>query len=100
ASHHPVASAVARAAGARTPLAGIEEVASQGVRGFVNGQEVRLGRPSFCGADQIANEILCRDPEASVVAFRHGETRHVFALRQRLRAAAASCNDTPLKTAA
>jgi len=85
ASHHPVASAVARAAGARTPLAGIEEVAGQGVRGFVNGQEVRLGRPSFCGADQIANEILCRDPEASVVAFRHGETRHVFAVRQRLR---------------
>ena len=73
ASHHPVAAAVARAAGARTPLSGIEEVAGQGVRGFVKGQEVRLGRPSFCGADQIANEILCRDPEASVVAFRHGE---------------------------
>ena len=53
------------------------------------GIEVRLGRPSFCGADQIANEILCRDPEASVVAFRHGETRHVFAVRQRLRADAA-----------
>ena len=38
---------------------------------------------------QIANEILCRDPEASVVAFRHGETRHVFAVRQRLRPDAA-----------
>src|SRR4029077_5315619 len=34
ASHHPVAAAVARAAGARTPLSGIEEVAGQGVRGF------------------------------------------------------------------
>ena len=59
------------------------------MRGFVDGLEVRLGRPSFCGADRIANEILCRDPEASVVAFRHGETRHVFAVRQRLRADAA-----------
>ena len=90
ASHHPVAAAVARAARARTPLSGIEEVTSQGVRGFVKGQEVRLGRPSFCGADQIANEILWRDPEASVVAFRHGETRHAFAVRQRLRLDAAS----------
>src|SRR6266516_7552948 len=31
ASHHPVAAAVARASGARTPLAGVEEVAGQGV---------------------------------------------------------------------
>lgn len=90
ASHHPVAAAVARAAGAKMPLAGAEEVAGQGVRGFVNGQEVLLGRPSFCGADHIANEILCRDPEASVVAFRHGEARHVFAVRQRLRPDAAA----------
>jgi Cu2+-exporting ATPase len=89
ASHHPVAAAVARAAGARTPLSGIEEVAGEGVRGFVKGQEIRLGRPSFCGADKIANEILAQDPEASVVAFRHGETRNVFAVRQRLRRDAA-----------
>jgi Cu2+-exporting ATPase len=85
ASHHPVAAAIARAARAKTPLASVEEVAGQGVRGFVDGLEVRLGRPSFCGADPIANEILCLDPEASVVAFRHGESRHVFAVRQRLR---------------
>jgi len=97
ASHHPVAAAVARAAGARTPLSGIEEVAGQGVRGFVKGQEVRLGRPSFCGADQIANEILWRDPEASVVAFRHGETQHVFAVRQRLRPDAANAIAVLLK---
>ena len=47
--------------------------------------EVRLGRPSFCGADSLASDILCRDPEASVVAFQYGEARHVFAVRQRLR---------------
>jgi Cu2+-exporting ATPase len=89
ASHHPVAAAVARAARAKTPLAGAEEIVGQGIRGFVNGLEVKLGRPSFCGADALADSILCRDPEASVVAFRHGETCHVFAVRQRLRADAA-----------
>jgi Cu2+-exporting ATPase len=97
ASHHPVAAAVARASGAKAPLAGVEEIAGQGVRGFVDGLEVRLGRPSFCGADQIANEILCRDPEASVVAFRHGETQHVFAVRQRLRADAEGAIATLIK---
>ena len=90
ASHHPVAAAVARAASANTPLDGVEEVAGEGVRGFENGIEVRLGRPSFCDADQLADDILCGDPEASVVAFRHGETCHVFAVRQRLRPDAAS----------
>jgi P-type Cu2+ transporter len=90
ASQHPVAAAVARAAKARTPLVGIEEVAGQGVRGCVDGSEVRLGRPSFCDADDLASYILSRDPEASVVAFRHGDERHVFAVRQRLRPDAAS----------
>lgn len=85
ASHHPVAAAVARAAKAKMPLAGVEEIAGEGVRGAVNGLEIRLGRPSFCGAEQLANEILAGDPEASVVAFRQGQTRHVFAVRQRLR---------------
>ena len=90
ASHHPVAAAVARAARAKSPLAGAEEIAGQGVRGVADGLEVKLGRPSFCGAEELANDILCRDPEASVVAFRHGEARHVFAVRQRLRPDAAT----------
>ena len=88
-SHHPVAAAVARAAGANKPLAGIEEVPGQGVRGLLGEIEIRLGRPSFCDADRQANEILCSDPEASVVAFRHGNDCHVFAVRQRLRSDAA-----------
>jgi Cu2+-exporting ATPase len=89
-SHHPVAAAVARAAGAKKPLAGVEEVAGEGVRGFVGEVEVRLGRPSFCGADRLADDILCRDPEASVVAFRYGNACRVFAVRQRLRPDAAA----------
>jgi Cu2+-exporting ATPase len=88
-SRHPVAAAVARAAGAKSPLPDIEEVPGQGVSGMVDGVEMRLGRPSWCGADETANLILQSDPEASVVAFRHGETRHVFAVRQRIRPDAA-----------
>ena len=89
-SHHPVAAAVARSAGAKSPLAGAEEIAGQGVRGLVDGIEIKLGRPSFCGAEDRANDILNGDPEASVVAFRYGEACHVFAVRQRLRPDAAA----------
>jgi Cu2+-exporting ATPase len=85
ASHHPVAAAVARASNAKSPLAGVVEEPGQGVRGVFDGEEVRLGRPSFCKADQLANEILSLDPEASVVAFSRGDAQYVFAVRQRLR---------------
>jgi len=90
ASHHPVAAAVARAAQGKSPLAGAVEVPGQGVRCVLEGVELRLGRPSFCGADRLANEVLSLDPEASVVAFSHGDSRHVFAVRQQLRPDAAS----------
>ena len=89
-SRHPVAAAVARAANATSPLAGIEEEPGQGVHGVIDGCEVKLGRPSYCDADAEANAILSRDPEASVVAFRHGAVCHVFAVRQRLRSDAAA----------
>ncbi|WP_342726675.1 heavy metal translocating P-type ATPase [Bradyrhizobium sp. B097] len=88
-SRHPVAAAVARKGGAAAPLPDIQEEPGQGVHGFYEGRPIRLGRPSFCGADDIANELLCRDPEASVVAFRSGECRYAFAVRQRLRPDAA-----------
>jgi P-type Cu2+ transporter len=89
-SRHPVAAAVARAAKATSPLQGVEEEPGQGVHGMLDGEEVRLGRPSYCGADEQANAILSCDPEASVVAFRHGAACHVFAVRQRLRPDAAA----------
>jgi Cu2+-exporting ATPase len=84
-SRHPVAAAIARAARATSPLTGLEEEPGQGVHGVVGGAEVRLGRPSYCGAEHEANAILSRDPEASVVAFRCGSSCYVFAVRQRLR---------------
>jgi Cu2+-exporting ATPase len=85
ASHHPVAAAVARAANAKSPLAGAVEEPGQGVRGHVGGGEVRLGRPSFCGAEQLANDSLRLDPEASIVAFSFGGAKYVFSVRQGLR---------------
>jgi Cu2+-exporting ATPase len=85
ASHHPVAAAVARASEAKAPLAGAVEETGQGVRAEFNGVELRLGRPSFCGAERLAEDNLALDPEASVVAFSHGDTKYVFCVRQGLR---------------
>jgi Cu2+-exporting ATPase len=85
ASHHPVAAAVARAANAKSPLAGAVEEPGQGVRGYVDGVEIRLGRPSFCGVEQLAHESAELDPEASHVAFAAGEAKYLFAVRQGLR---------------
>src|SRR6478735_5480593 len=84
-SHHPVARAVARASEAKSPLLGVTEEPGQGARAMRDGVELRLGSPSFCGAERQANEILGKDPEVSVVAFRQGRQCHVFAVRQRLR---------------
>jgi P-type Cu2+ transporter len=88
ASRHPLAAAVARAANAKMPLSAVEEP-GLGVRGEWEGAELRLGRPSFCGAEQAADKIMLSDPEASVIAFRHGSDVQVFAVRQRLRSDAA-----------
>jgi Cu2+-exporting ATPase len=85
ASHHPVAAAVARASEAKAPLAGAVEESGQGVRAQFNGKELRLGRPSFCGAEQLAEDSLRLDPEASAVAFSDGDAKYVFCVRQGLR---------------
>lgn len=89
-SRHPVAEAVARAAKATAPFEGFQEEPGQGVHGVLDGMEIRFGRPSYCGAEDPANAILSRDPEASAVAFRHGASCYVFSVRQRLRADAAA----------
>jgi len=84
-SHHPVAAAVAQAAGAKSPIVGAVEEGGQGVRAQVDGVEIRLGRPSFCGAEQLAGDSLNVDGEASIVAFSKGDQRYVFSVRQGLR---------------
>ena len=84
-SRHPVAAAVARASNAKMPIVGAVEEPGQGVRATIGGVEARLGRPSFCAAEGIAAECGRLDPEASFVAFRLGEERYVFSVRQALR---------------
>ncbi|TPQ31812.1 copper-translocating P-type ATPase [Bradyrhizobium guangdongense] len=83
-SHHPVAAAVATAVGAKSPIVGAVEEAGQGVRASVDGVELRLGRPSFCGAEQLVRDAEL-DAEASVVAFSRGAERFVISVRQGLR---------------
>ncbi|MES2194269.1 MAG: cation-translocating P-type ATPase [Pseudomonadota bacterium] len=85
ASHHPVAAAVARASNAKAPLAGAVEEPGQGVRATLDGRELRLGRPSFCAAEQLASASQDLDPEASIVAFSDGGKSYVFCVRQGLR---------------
>src|SRR4051794_1424235 len=62
ASHHPIAAAVARASNAKSPLPGILEKPGQGVHGFVDGVEIRLGKPSFCDATDLVGAHSIRDP--------------------------------------
>jgi P-type Cu2+ transporter len=87
-SRHPLAAAVARAARAKEPLNAVEEP-GQGVRCNHDGIELRLGRPSFCGAHGDAQSIVDADPEASAIAFAYGTEHYVFAVRQKLRGDAA-----------
>jgi P-type Cu2+ transporter len=90
ASRHPLATAVARAARAKAPIDGAIEEAGQGVRAYVNGIEMRLGRPSFCDAEARAAAVARQDPEASAIAVAYGNERHVFSVRQRIRPDAAA----------
>ncbi|MGY3294178.1 copper/silver-translocating P-type ATPase [Bradyrhizobium sp. LM3.6] len=84
-SHHPVAAAVAQATGARSPIVGAIEEAGQGVRAVVDGVEIRLGRPSFCGAEALVGDGVDLDPEASIVAFSKGNEKFILSVRQGLR---------------
>jgi Cu2+-exporting ATPase len=93
ASRHPMAAAVARAAGATAPIPDAVEEPGQGVRALVDGVELRLGRPAFCGAGHAAAALAQADPEASTIAFSTGDETHVFVVRQRLREDAAAVID-------
>jgi P-type Cu2+ transporter len=85
ASRHPLAQAVARAAGVKVPLDGVIEEPGQGVAAVVDGIDATLGRPSFCNAEGLSEALAAADPDASQIAFAYGPERYVFAIRQRLR---------------
>jgi Cu2+-exporting ATPase len=66
-------------------MEGAVEEPGQGVRADVDGVEIRLGRPSFCGAAMHAPGANYDDPEASTITFVHGADVTVFVVRQRVR---------------
>ncbi|MGD0563755.1 MAG: heavy metal translocating P-type ATPase [Roseiarcus sp.] len=81
ASKHPLAKAVAAAAGAKNPLAA-HEFPGQGVTVFHEGKRVKLGSAAYCKAEAEASEVAARWPDASLIAFRAPERAVVFAIRQ------------------
>ncbi|MGO4525396.1 heavy metal translocating P-type ATPase [Microvirga sp. 2MCAF35] len=84
-SHHPLAAAVAQMAHDRRPYEDVTEEPGQGVHAVVDGIEMRLGSPAFCGAEDIADKAAAADPMASVITFSWGEKRTVLLVRQALR---------------
>jgi Cu2+-exporting ATPase len=83
ASRHPLARALARAAGEGAVLANVQETPGQGLSADVAGETWRLGKASFVGADERAGA-------ASALYFRKGDDAPVvFRYADRLRPDAA-----------
>ncbi|MDP3319685.1 MAG: heavy metal translocating P-type ATPase, partial [Bosea sp. (in: a-proteobacteria)] len=90
-SRHPLAQAIGRAAGSPAPSAETQEHRGLGIAAFVGGEEMRLGSPAFCEAEALAAEAGAHFPTASLIAWRHGDRRAVFAVGQKLRPDARAC---------
>lgn len=88
-SRHPLAIAVAEAAGKPPVASGLREEAGAGVEAELDGERARLGSLAFCGALAEGVRVGAQFPDASLIAFRRGETVHVFAVEQGLREDAA-----------
>jgi Cu2+-exporting ATPase len=91
ASRHPLAQAISRAAGNRAPLAETQEHRGLGLSARVDGVEMRLGSPTFCGTEALAERVAADLPTTSLIAWRHGEREAVFAIGQKLRPDARAC---------
>jgi Cu2+-exporting ATPase len=90
-TRHPLAAALAKHANVQTPYDDIVETPGSGIRTVVDGIEMRLGRPEFCGVrDETVAAATLQDPRASVLAFRNGDRHAVFTIGQSLRPDAAA----------
>jgi Cu2+-exporting ATPase len=81
ASKHPLAKAVAAAAGAKSPLAA-HEFTGQGVTVFHEGKRLKLGSVAYCKAEKEAVAVAAAWPDASLIAFQGPVRAVVFAVRQ------------------
>lgn len=88
-SRHPLAVALAREALGVSPYDGVAEETGLGVRALVDGEELRLGSPAFCDAGDEAEAALAGEPDATLIAVRHGSRRAAILMRQVLRPDAA-----------
>jgi P-type Cu2+ transporter len=84
ASRHPLARAIAEAAGATTPMVA-HEFPGQGVSALHRGKRLKLGSIAFCKAETEAARGADAWPDVSLIAFRTPERVIVFAVRQELR---------------
>ena len=83
-SRHPLAKAIADAAGAGAPLAA-EECPGEGVSALWRAEPLRLGSVGWVGAEAEAAPVAARYPDASLIAFGTPSRKVVFAVRQALR---------------
>ena len=84
-SRHPLAIAVAEAAGRPAVASGLSEETGAGVMAQIGGRQARLGSLSFCTAEGEGAHVASAYPDASLIAFRHGDVVQVFAVEQALR---------------
>jgi Cu2+-exporting ATPase len=84
-SHHPLATALARAARERSPYSGAIEEPGQGVRVLIDGTEARLGSAKFCGVAEQTQIAAGPDAEASFITFTHAGKTATIPIRQSLR---------------
>jgi Cu2+-exporting ATPase len=88
-SHHPLARSLAAEAASLAPFEDVREEPGQGVRALIDGEEARLGSPSFCEIAEDASD-LAGDRGLSRIAFRHGARTAILRVRQVLRPDAAA----------
>lgn len=91
ASRHPLARAIARAAGNPAPASDVGENHGAGLSAIVDGIETRLGSIAYCEAAAEAALVAARHPAASLIAWRHGNQCTVFAVDQKIRPEARDC---------
>jgi Cu2+-exporting ATPase len=84
-SHHPLATALARAARERSPYSGAIEEPGHGVRVLIDGTEARLGSAKFCGVAEQTQIAAGPDAGASFITFTHAGKTATIPIRQSLR---------------
>ncbi len=88
-SRHPLATALARASGANTPVLGAREEPGTGVHAELDGVAAFLGKPDAANMAFEAGKVSSAYPAASLIAVKWGDQQAVIAIGQRLRSDAA-----------